>query len=84
MGHFSDFTDKDQCAYIEGVFDMLYEMGVRFVKNDYNRSVMYGAEMRGSCLQKDLKSTRKRSMHLLTESRQSTPTSILKTAEAAV
>lgn len=55
MGHFSDFTDKDQCAYIEGVFDMLYEMGVRFVKNDYNRSVMYGAEMRGSSPAEGLK-----------------------------
>ncbi len=46
-GHFADYTDPKQCAYIEGIFDMLYAMGVRFIKNDYNRSVMLGAEMDG-------------------------------------
>lgn len=47
-GRFADFTDKAQCDYIEGVFDNLYSMGVRFVKNDYNLSIMYGAQMRGT------------------------------------
>lgn len=54
-GHFADFTDKAQCDYIEGVFDMLYNAGCRFVKNDYNRSVMLGAEMRGSSPAEGLK-----------------------------
>lgn len=54
-GHFADFTDPAQCAYIEGVFDKLYGMGVRFIKNDYNLSVMYGAEIRGSSPAEGLK-----------------------------
>lgn len=45
--HFADYTDPKQCAYIEGIFDKLYAMGVRFIKNDYNRSVMFGAQMDG-------------------------------------
>lgn len=54
-GRFADFTDKAQCDYIEGVFDMLYGMGVRFIKNDYNLSTMYGAEMKGSSPAEGLK-----------------------------
>ena len=54
-GHFADFTDKYQRDYIEGIFDMLYDMGVRFIKNDYNRSVMYGANMSGSSAAEGLK-----------------------------
>lgn len=53
--HFVDFTDKYQCDYIEAVFDMLYEAGARFIKNDYNRSVMYGAEINGSSPAEGLK-----------------------------
>lgn len=54
-GHFADFTDKEQCDYIESVFDMLYEAGCRFVKNDYNLSVMLGAQMNGSSPAEGLK-----------------------------
>jgi len=54
-GHFADFTDKAQCDYIEAVFDMLYEAGCRFVKNDYNRSAMLGHELRGSSPAEGLK-----------------------------
>ncbi len=54
-GHFADYTDPAQRAYIEGIFDMLYNMGVRFIKNDYNRSVMYGAQMDGSSPAEGLK-----------------------------
>ena len=53
--HFVDYTDPKQCEYIEGVFDMLYELGARFIKNDYNRSVMLGAEIRGSSVGEGLK-----------------------------
>lgn len=54
-GRFADFTDKAQCDYIESVFDNLYSMGVRFVKNDYNLSTMYGAQMRGASPAEGLK-----------------------------
>ncbi len=54
-GHFVDFTDKGQCDYIESVFDMLYEAGCRFIKNDYNRSTMIGHELRGSSPAEGLK-----------------------------
>lgn len=54
-GHFADFTDKTQCDYIEGVFDMLYNAGCRFVKNDYNFSTMLGCEIRGSSPAEGLK-----------------------------
>ena len=47
-GHFADFTNKAVCDYIESVFDNLYRLGCRFVKNDYNLSVMSGASIDGS------------------------------------
>ena len=53
--HFVDYTDKGQCDYIEAVFDMLYEAGCRFIKNDYNRSTMIGHELRGSSPAEGLK-----------------------------
>lgn len=34
---------------------MLYDLGARFIKNDYNRSVMLGAEIRGSSVGEGLK-----------------------------
>ncbi len=54
-GHFADFTDKKQRDYIEGIFDMLYNAGCRFVKNDYNLSTKLGFELRGSSPAEGLK-----------------------------
>ena len=45
----ADFTNPKVREYIMEVFDMLYDMGIRFVKNDYNLSVMIGAEKDGQC-----------------------------------
>lgn len=53
--HFADFTDQWQRDYIESIIDMLYEKGARFIKNDYNSSVMLGAEMNGSSPAEGLK-----------------------------
>ncbi len=44
-----DFTNKEAHDYIVGIFDMLYDMGIRFVKNDYNLSMMIGAENYNTC-----------------------------------
>ncbi len=53
--HFADFTDKYNTDYIEARIDELYALGVRFIKNDYNRSTLYGAEIRGSSPAEGLK-----------------------------
>ncbi len=44
-----DFENKEARDYIIGIFDMLYDTGVRFIKNDYNLSIMIGAENYGTC-----------------------------------
>ena len=51
---FLDFREKDARDFIESVFDKLYEVGIRFVKNDYNQSVGIGPDgadsfSEGSC-----------------------------------
>ncbi len=44
---FMDFRNPDVRAHIRGVFDRLYEMGVRYIKNDYNQSVGVGIDTPG-------------------------------------
>ena len=41
---FLDYRIKDVRDRIEGVFDKLYAMGVRFIKNDYNQTVGVGID----------------------------------------
>lgn len=53
----ADFTRKQVRDYIMGVFDMLYGMGIRFVKNDYNMSVMLGSDNDGDCPAEGLRKT---------------------------
>ena len=53
----ADFTRKEVRDYIMGVFDMLYGMGIRFVKNDYNMSVMTGTDNNGECPTEGLRKT---------------------------
>lgn len=44
-----NFENKKVREYIIGVFDKLYDMGIRFVKNDYNISTLIGAQTDGVC-----------------------------------
>ncbi len=44
-----NFENKKAREYIIGVFDKLYDMGIRFVKNDYNISTLIGADTDGCC-----------------------------------
>jgi len=44
-----NFENKKAREYIIGVFDKLYGMGIRFVKNDYNISTLIGAQTDGDC-----------------------------------
>ena len=41
---FLDYRKKEVRDYIESVFDRLYGMGVRFIKNDYNQTVGVGID----------------------------------------
>lgn len=41
---FLDFRLKEVRDYIESVFDRLYAMGVRFIKNDYNQTTGIGID----------------------------------------
>ncbi len=41
---FYDFRSEVICKKIEGVFDYLYGIGVRYVKNDYNQTVGLGCD----------------------------------------
>lgn len=41
---FYDFRKKEVCDMIEGVFDKLYDIGVRFIKNDYNQTIGIGCD----------------------------------------
>ena len=45
---FMDFRNPAVRAHIRGVFDRLYRMGVRYVKNDYNQSVGVGIDTPGA------------------------------------
>ncbi|MBP1586837.1 MAG: alpha-galactosidase [Clostridia bacterium] len=44
---FLDFRIREVREYIEGVIDMLYGMGVRFIKNDYNQTTGIGVDSFG-------------------------------------
>lgn len=50
---FYDFRTEKVRNKIESVFDMLYAMGVRYVKNDYNQTVGIGCEG-AACLSEGL------------------------------
>ncbi len=41
---FVDFRNQDLRDYIEKVFDRLYSIGIRFIKNDYNQSIGIGPD----------------------------------------
>ena len=41
---FVDFREKDLRDFIEAVIDRLYEVGIRFIKNDYNQSLAIGPD----------------------------------------
>lgn len=41
---FMDFRDPVVRTHIRGVFDRLYDMGVRYIKNDYNQTVGIGID----------------------------------------
>ena len=41
---FLDFRKADARSFIESVFDRLYSVGIRFIKNDYNQSIGIGAD----------------------------------------
>lgn len=44
-----NFTSKTVCDHLEKTFDMLYETGVRFIKNDFNQTCGVGFELNDKC-----------------------------------
>ena len=47
---FVNFRDKTTTDFLESRVDELYRMGVRFIKNDYNRCTGIGSDMYGDSL----------------------------------
>lgn len=47
---FTNLSNPDVQKYIEGVFDKLYAMGVRFIKNDYNQTTGIGVDSEKFCM----------------------------------
>lgn len=45
---FMDFRDPTVRAHLRGVFDRLYRMGVRYIKNDYNQTTGIGIDTPGA------------------------------------
>lgn len=39
-----DFRKKETCDYVTGVFDKLYGLGVRYIKNDFNQTSGIGVD----------------------------------------
>ena len=52
-----NFESEEARAYLLGVIDRFYKMGIRFIKNDHNRSVMLGCDDGGECCAVGLKKT---------------------------
>ena len=46
--HFTDMTDPKARDYLKGAISRLYEMGFRYLKNDYNGSTLLGPSVEGS------------------------------------
>ena len=47
---FTNLSNPEVQKYLEGVFDKLYSMGVRFVKNDYNQTTGVGFDSDKYCM----------------------------------
>lgn len=47
--YFFDFSNTDTTDYLKECIRKLYNMGVRFFKNDYNASIGYGCDYNGIC-----------------------------------
>lgn len=47
---FINFRDEKTVSHLESRVDALYNMGVRYIKNDYNRCVGIGSDMYGESL----------------------------------
>ena len=47
MAMFADVTKQETIDFFESVIDRLYEMGIRYIKNDYNASTRGGPYMEG-------------------------------------
>lgn len=41
---FLDFRNPAVCRYVFGIFERLYQKGIRFIKNDYNQNVGIGID----------------------------------------
>ena len=44
-----NFCSKEAREYLMGIIDRFYDMGIRFIKNDHNRSTMIGCDDGGDC-----------------------------------
>ena len=44
-----NFESSEAREYIMGIIDRFYDMGIRYIKNDHNRSTMIGCDDDGAC-----------------------------------
>lgn len=68
-----NFESEEARSYLLGVIDRFYTMGIRFIKNDHNRSVMLGCDDGGECCAVGLKRASEAFLSFIDEVRERYP-----------